>query len=70
MAQNVAHLIAQNGPLVVRATKRIIAEQSGWTDAEAFERQRAIAAPVMTSADAKEGIQAYVEKRAARFEGK
>jgi enoyl-CoA hydratase len=68
-AHGIALTIAANGPLAVRATKKIIAEQSGWTDLSAFESQRSIAAPVMASADAKEGARAFAEKRPPQWRG-
>jgi enoyl-CoA hydratase len=68
-ARGVAAVIAANGPLAVRATKRIIADTAAWTDASAFEAQRAIAAPVFSSSDAQEGALAFVEKRAPRWRG-
>src|SRR5438067_1075165 len=69
VARRLAEVIAENGPLAVRATKRIVTEATGWTEAEAFERQRAIAAPVMRSADAQEGARAFAEKRAPVWRG-
>ncbi|EHB59163.1 Enoyl-CoA hydratase/isomerase [Mycolicibacterium rhodesiae JS60] len=70
IAQDIAQRIAQNGPLAVRATKRIIAEQTAWNDIDAFQRQRAITVPVMTSADAKEGATAFAEKRSPQWLGR
>ncbi|OBJ46460.1 enoyl-CoA hydratase [Mycolicibacterium mucogenicum] len=69
LAHEIAEQIAANGPLAVRATKKIIAEQCSWTESDSFEFQRAIAAPVMTSADAKEGATAFAEKRPPRWRG-
>jgi enoyl-CoA hydratase len=68
-AHRVAAAIAANGPLAVRATKRIVAEAADWTDAAAFDAQRAIAAPVFSSSDAREGALAFAEKRAPRWRG-
>lgn len=62
-ARDLAATIAANGPLAVRATKRIVAEAAEWTDLEAFEEQRAIASPVLRSTDAMEGARAFAEKR-------
>jgi enoyl-CoA hydratase len=53
----------------VRATKQILAEAASWTELEAFEAQRAIAAPVFASDDAKEGARAFAEKRAPQWTG-
>jgi enoyl-CoA hydratase len=68
-AKELAAKIAENGPLAVRATKRIISEAARWTDADAFEAQRAVAGPVMKSADAREGAVAFAEKRAPVWRG-
>ena len=51
-ALEVATAIAANGPLAVRATKRILVESREWPAAEAFDRQREISEPVRASADA------------------
>jgi len=69
-ARYIAAKIAGNGPLAVRATKAIIAGQANWTDPDAFGRQRQITAPVFASADAKEGAQAFAEKRTPRWRGR
>jgi enoyl-CoA hydratase len=68
-AKDIAAKIASNGPLAVRATKRIIAEHSKWTDPAAFDWQRTITVPVRGSADAKEGARAFAEKRPPRWRG-
>jgi enoyl-CoA hydratase len=70
VATDIARTIAANGPLAVRATKRIIAEHSRWTDSAAFDWQRTIVAPVFASADAREGASAFAEKRAPQWQGK
>jgi enoyl-CoA hydratase len=64
-----ATLIAANGPLAVRATKRILTESREWSAAEAFDRQREINEPVRSSADAREGALAFKEKREPRWRG-
>lgn len=68
-ARELAARIAENGPLAVAATKRVLSEAVGWTDAEAFVRQRAITDPVMASADALEGARAFAEKRRPQWRG-
>ena len=47
--------IAENGPLALVASKRILQEQFDWSSAEMWERQSAISGPVFASEDAKEG---------------
>ena len=61
--------IAANGPLAVRATKRILVESREWPAAEAFDRQREISEPVRASADAQEGARAFAEKRRPQWRG-
>ena len=68
-ALEVATAIAANGPLAVRATKRILQESRQWPAAEAFDRQREISEPVRASEDAREGARAFAEKRAPQWRG-
>ncbi|GAA2775372.1 crotonase/enoyl-CoA hydratase family protein [Saccharopolyspora taberi] len=68
-ARELAARIAENGPLAIRATKRIVSGAVGWTDAEAFAAQAEIAAPVFASADAQEGARAFAEKRRPVWQG-
>ena len=51
------------------ASKRVITEQRDWTIEESFTRQEAITAPVLQSADAREGSAAFKEKRAPVWKG-
>ena len=69
-ALDLAETIAANGPLALAATKRILTEAADWPDAEFFERQEAIAAPVRDSEDAREGATAFAEKRAPVWKGR
>ena len=62
-ARRLAARIAENGPLAIRATKRIVSGAVRWTDEEAFANQAGITAPVFASADAQEGARAFAEKR-------
>ncbi len=68
-ALDLATVISLNGPLAVRATKKVIVSAPDWTGAEAFDRQREITEPVRASADAQEGARAFAEKRAPRWQG-
>jgi enoyl-CoA hydratase len=61
--------IAANGPLAVRATKQIVAEAADWPAEERWQRQERLMRPVFTSADAREGAQAFAEKRAPVWRG-
>lgn len=62
-AKALAARIIANAPLSVAASKRVLVEQSDWSLAERFERQREITDPVLASADAREGSAAFAEKR-------
>jgi enoyl-CoA hydratase len=68
-ARALAAKVAANAPLALAATKRIIVESADWPSAEAFDRQNAIAGPVFTSADAREGAAAFAEKRPPVWRG-
>ena len=68
-ALDLARSIAANGPLAVRASKKVIRESVDWSQDEMFERQRAITGPVFASADAQEGARAFAEKRPPRWRG-
>lgn len=58
-----ARTIADNSPLAVAASKRVIQESVEWPTAELFARQRALTDPVFLSPDAREGATAFAEKR-------
>jgi enoyl-CoA hydratase len=68
-ARTLATRIAQNAPLALAATKRVVVESADWPAAEAFARQGEIIQPVFTSADAMEGAAAFAEKRAPVWRG-
>jgi enoyl-CoA hydratase len=69
-ALELAEAIAANGPLALRATKRILNESGGWAETEFFTRQREIVEPVMSSEDAREGATAFAEKRPPVWKGR
>lgn len=62
-ARELARVIAANGPLAVRATKRVIVESPSWPHGERGKRQQEILDPVFASEDAREGARAFAEKR-------
>jgi enoyl-CoA hydratase len=69
-ALTLARAITQNGPLAVRATKKIVRDGGDWPAEERWERQEELMRPVMSSADAREGATAFAEKRAPVWTGK
>ena len=69
-ARELAEVIAANGPLAVAASKRVVVESPDWPLAEAFERQAPILDAVRASEDAREGAQAFAQKRPPRWRGR
>jgi enoyl-CoA hydratase len=61
--------IAANGPLAVRAAKQIVADAQHLYDAFDLAALRERAAPVIASADAREGAAAFLERRTPQFRG-
>lgn len=68
-AKELALRIAENGPLALLATKRVIVESADWSAGEMFERQNEIISPVFVSQDAAEGAAAFAEKRRPVWKG-
>lgn len=69
-ALELAAAIAQNAPLALAASKRIVSQAPGWDEAEAWRRQDEIVGPVMSSEDAREGAVAFAEKRPPVWKGR
>jgi enoyl-CoA hydratase len=69
-ALELAAEVARNGPLALKASKKIVQRSGDWTEAEAWEKQGEIAGPVMTSEDAREGAIAFAEKRDPVWRGR
>jgi len=70
VAMELAERIARNAPLAVAASKQLVRETQGRTEAEFWALQRPFTAKVFTSDDAKEGPRAFAEKRAPNWSGR
>lgn len=69
-ATRIAELIAANGPLAVRAARDAVYQGSTMPLNEALSLEQYHAEPLRLSEDAREGVQAFIEKRPANFQGK
>ena len=68
-AITLANKIAKNAPLGLIASKEIIREMQGRTEAEFWEYQSTQLNKVFTSEDGVEGATAFAEKRAPNWKG-
>jgi enoyl-CoA hydratase len=68
-AKELALKVAENAPLALAATKKVIVESADWTTEEAWKKQQEITLPVFTSKDAQEGPAAFAEKRKPNWKG-
>jgi enoyl-CoA hydratase len=69
-ALELAGRLARNGPLALIASKQILQQQFDWSASEMWEKQGAISGPVFASEDAKEGANAFKEKREPLWHGR
>lgn len=69
-ALELAGRVARNAPLGLQASKELIREMQGRTEAEFWELQKQLLGGVFGSADAIEGATAFAEKRSPEWTGK
>ena len=69
-AQAVIERLAANAPLSLRAMKALLVREMAFRDEIAHADVDALVDAARTSADAREGMAARLEKRAPRFEGR
>ncbi|WP_026417022.1 crotonase/enoyl-CoA hydratase family protein [Actinomadura oligospora] len=68
-AKELALKVAENAPLALAATKKVIVESPEWSADERWARQSEIVIPVFGSKDAQEGPAAFAEKRKPVWKG-
>lgn len=68
-ACELADRIARNAPLAIAASKQLIRQSHGVTEAEFWSLQSALVDSVFSSADAKEGSTAFAQKRVPAWTG-
>ncbi|MCG8590540.1 MAG: crotonase/enoyl-CoA hydratase family protein [Proteobacteria bacterium] len=68
-AREIADEIAANGPLAVQAVLRSLRETEGLSEEAGLARELEIGGPIFQTRDAREGPQAFAEKRPAQFTG-
>ncbi|MCZ0754822.1 enoyl-CoA hydratase [Anoxybacillus sp. J5B_2022] len=69
-AKALANKIAQKSPVSVQATIELLHAAKTRSFHEAVEQEATLFGKVFMSEDAKEGVQAFIEKRPAQFRGK
>ncbi len=69
-ARDVAGRIAANGPLAVQAARAAVLSGRHLALEEGIRIEQFHAEPVRQSEDAREGIEAFIEKRAPKFKGR
>ncbi len=64
-----AHKLARFAPISMRATKRMLLTSAGLNPDQILQRDAAMLAYLVSTADAKEGLTAFLEKRPASYKG-
>ena len=65
-----AEQLAANAPLALAAVKAVTRAADGAPESEAFAAQRTVMAGLMASADVREGMTAFAERRTPRWTGR
>ena len=60
-----AERVGANGPMALAASKEIVQKGPGWPADQAWSEVRRVIAPVFDSEDAREGAEAFIQKRPA-----
>jgi enoyl-CoA hydratase len=68
-AMEIAQRLVRNAPLALRAIKETVIRTNGMALEDAYRVEHELSAPVMRSRDAREGPQAFMEKREPVFTG-
>ncbi|HJP58380.1 MAG TPA: crotonase/enoyl-CoA hydratase family protein [Gemmatimonadaceae bacterium] len=70
VAREFASRIAANGPLAVRASKKLVSDAVDWAAVDGFRNQLAVSDAIFGSEDAQEGARAFAEKRSPVWRGR
>ena len=68
-AKELARRVAENGPLALAASKRVVRESWNWTDEEMWDKQGEVLGNLFMTNDAREGATAFAEKRKPNWTG-
>ncbi|MFD9006437.1 crotonase/enoyl-CoA hydratase family protein [Streptomyces sp. NPDC059582] len=70
VAVGLAEQLAHNAPLALAAVKNLVRAADGVPEADAFAVQRKVLGTLTASADAREGMTAFAERRAPQWTGR